>query len=56
MSIKENIVVELNKIIDREERYLNQREMLNVEMKLDNYDTLAERNFICELREFIKSI
>ena len=56
MSIKDNIKEELLKMIELETRYLNQREVLNTEMNLDNYDTLAERNFLVRLKVFAESI
>ena len=56
MSIKDNIKEELLKMVDNEIRYLNQREVLNSQLNLDNYDTLAERNFLVRLKQFAESI
>ena len=56
MSIKENIKEELNKLISKEEDFLTHRELVNSKMNLDNYDTMAERNFLISLKKFVDSI
>lgn len=56
MSIKDNIKEELNKLISKEEDFLTHRELVNSKMNLDNYDTMAERNFLISLKKFVDSI
>lgn len=56
MTIKDNIKVELFKLINDEENNLERRVQINAISKNDNYDNFCEKQFIDRLKDFIESI
>ena len=56
MSIKDNIKEELLKMINAEQELLDGRIVVNNRMRLDNYDTTCENNFLSRLKKFVESI